>query len=114
METFQLKTDFGTFKNCILVVDEYANGGTYLEVEDLEEGPICDCSVWVDGTPLLEENQFFSKEYDGVDKVMPLLEKLGIVKKMEGVKWFQGFGSYQAYELLPTYKKYVPTKKAQG
>lgn len=107
MKTFTLKTDFGTFKNCVFVVDKYVNGGTYLGVEDLEEGLICDCSVWVETTPLLDENQFFSKEYDCTPSIMKSLVKMGIVKKLDGFKWFQGFGSYQAYELCDGYKEYV-------
>ena len=107
MKTFNLKTEYGKYENCILIVDEYAHGGLYLGIDDLEEGSICDCSIWIEGTPFLEENQFFSKEYDGIPTIMKNLEKIGIVKKMEGIKWFQGFGSYQAYELCDKYKEYV-------
>lgn len=107
MKTFILKTDFGTFKNCVLQKDEYAHEGVYIGIEDLEEGYICDCSTWVEGTPFLEENQFFSKEYDGIPAIMKSLVKMGIVKKIEGIKWFQGFGTFQAYELCAGYEEYI-------
>ncbi len=107
MKTFKLKTEYGNYDNCILQIDEYAAGGLYVGVFSLDEGPIADCSVWVEGTPFLEGKQFFSKTYDFVPETMKALEKLGIVKKVDGLMWHQGFGSYQAYELCDGYEAYT-------
>ena len=71
--------EYGTFENCRIIKDTYANGGICLMLVD-EEGPIATCTINVPEVKL-GNNEVIIKDYSENKGILNFLVTNGIVEK---------------------------------
>ena len=103
MKTFDLRK----YKNCYFRESNYtSNGALALLIENQEDGPICTLSINIEASDFLLKDQFYIKQYDGMDLIGQELTELGLIEDLNSVAR-QGWGVYKLYRKLPKIKEYI-------
>lgn len=111
-KTFELKTEYGDYKDCIFELDNYSNNGSlYVGITDLEEGPIDDLSINIDASWLIgidKPNAFYVADYKTSKNTADILVEKGYLKPVKNGVARQNYGTYHLYELTPKALEFVP------
>lgn len=75
MMTF--KTKYGEYPNCEFKTGQYGNGNLALQVESLDEGPICTCTVNPD--EVVTHDAIAVKNYSENEGMVDTLTEMGLI-----------------------------------
>ena len=95
--TFDVKTEYATYSNCILEVNRYANNDHIaISIFSLDEGPIAGLTVNIDGIERRDAD-CACVDVNNFPEAIRVIQELGIGKYL-GYELVAGWCSYPVYE----------------
>lgn len=107
MKKFNLETIYGVENGCIFVLNKYKNNDSLaISIYNNDGEAVCNLSINIVWSSFINKNQFYVKDYDGMEIIAKSLVELGLIKDLKE-KVSQGYGIYNLYELTEKAMDYV-------